>query len=77
MELNTIRNTAARARAEGLPLVTETALRGWIKAGLLPVIPVGNRQLICWEALLEFLRAGVISPGGGLPRPIRNGRRSR
>ncbi len=53
-EVNTIRQTVRRAKAEGLG-VSETALRRWCKTGELPFIAVGNRQYISWSVLLKFL----------------------
>lgn len=43
-----------RARAEGLP-VSLHALRGWIKAGRLPVRYVGRKALLYWPNLRDFL----------------------
>ena len=73
-ELLTIRQTAAKAKREGMYNITETGLRRWIAEGMLRVVPVGNRKLICWDTLMEFLRAGVESPEIGLPRQVRNRR---
>lgn len=59
-EVATIRNTARRAKAEGLG-VTETALRRWCKTGQLQHTTAGNRTYISWTVLLRFLgvSAGV------------------
>lgn len=66
-ELATINQTAARAQSEGLG-VTETALRSWLAAGVLPFVPVGNRRLIYWPTLLTFLAKGVTADN--TPRPM-------
>lgn len=57
-EVNTIRETAQRAKEEGLG-VKECQLRRWVKLGQLPSIPVGNRRYITWSALLAFLEGGA------------------
>lgn len=56
-ELATIRETTKRCKDENLG-VSETALRRWVAEGRLPVIQVGNRRLIFYPALLEFLAHG-------------------
>ena len=45
-----------------------------IADGMLRVVPVGNRNLICWDTLMEFLRTGVESSQIGLPRQVRTRR---
>ena len=57
MQLATIRDTAARAKAEGLG-VSEKALRAWIAEGKLAFVPSGNRRLIFWPTLMAFLTQG-------------------
>ena len=51
----TIREAAARARAEGLP-VSEYTLRGWIKTGVVPVRHAGCKQLVYYPNLERYLR---------------------
>jgi len=53
-EMATIRQTARRAKAEGLG-VSETALRRWTKSGELPSSKVGNRHYVSWAALKRYL----------------------
>ena len=65
-ELCTIRDTAARAKAEGLG-VSENALREWVASGALAFVPVGNRRLIFWPTLLAFLAEG--EKVDAMPRP--------
>ena len=48
------RATVARAKAEGLP-VSETAVRRWLKTGELRAVRSGNRALIYWPSLVEFI----------------------
>lgn len=66
-ELCTVRQTAERAKTEGLG-VTETALRSWIASGALAFVPVGNRRLIYWPTLLDFLAHGETVDNA--PRPM-------
>lgn len=73
MQLATIRDTAARAKAEGLG-VSEGALRAWIAEGKLAYIPSGNRRMIYWPTLMAFLATG--QKVDNTPRP-RYGRGSR
>ena len=51
----TIRETVARAKAEGLP-ITETTLRGWVKSGAIPVRRAGNKQLVYFPNLVKYLQ---------------------
>lgn len=53
-DVMTIRDTAARAKAEGLP-ISENALRVWIKQGKVPVVHAGNKQLVYYPNLVAFL----------------------
>lgn len=57
----TIRDTAARAKAEGLP-ISENALRVWIKQGLIPVVRAGNKQLVYYPNLVNFLTCAAGGP---------------
>ena len=51
----TIRGAVARAKEDGLP-VSEYTLRGWIKAGLIPVRFAGNKALIFYPNLVRYLQ---------------------
>lgn len=53
----TIRNAVLRARAENYD-ISEYAVRRWIAEGRLLVCRSGNRALIYYPSLLEFLRNG-------------------
>ena len=67
MQLATIRDTAARAKVEGLG-ISEKALREWVAAGKLAFVASGNRRLIFWPTLMEFLSKGqTVSTA---PRPM-------
>lgn len=60
----TIRDAAARAKEEGLP-VSEYTLRGWVKAGVIPIRRAGSKQLIYYPNLERYLRCedgGDIAP---------------
>lgn len=54
-DVMTIREAAARAKAEGLP-VSECALRRWIKSGAIPVRNAGNKKLLFYPNLVRYLR---------------------
>lgn len=60
----TIRGAVARAKADGLS-VSEYTLRGWIKAGLIPVRHAGSKQLLYYPNLVRYLRC----EDGGDPTP--------
>lgn len=53
----TIRNAVLRARSENFE-ISEHAVRRWIAEGSLPVRRSGNRALIYYPALLDYLRSG-------------------
>ena len=54
----TIRETAARAKAEGLG-VSEYTLRRWVKTGQLPSRSTGNKALIYFPNLVEYLQGAA------------------
>ena len=56
MESNLLspRGIVARAKAEGVP-VTETAVRRWLKTGQLHAVHSGNRALIFWPTVYEYI----------------------
>lgn len=54
----TVREAVQRCDADGLQ-VSESALRRWIKTGKLPVRKVGNKSLIFYPALCDFLRCST------------------
>ena len=60
----TIRAAVTRAKDEGLP-VSEYTLRGWIKAGLIPIRHAGSKQLLYYPNLVRYLRC----EDGGDPTP--------
>lgn len=53
----TIRNAVLRARSENFD-ISEYAVRRWVAEGRLPVLHSGNRALIYYPSLLDFLRNG-------------------
>lgn len=73
-ELGTIKQTAERAASEDLG-VTETALRSWIAEGRLPVVAVGNRKMVYWPTLMQFLEQGQTVDNSPLPYRKRGYRR--
>lgn len=50
----TIKETVARAKAEGLP-VSEYSLRKWVASGAIPARYAGNKALVDWDNLIRFL----------------------
>ena len=58
--LCTIRETAKRLKGDGLP-VAEYALRQWVKTGLVPSVPCGQKKLLFYPAVKSFICGG----GGG------------
>ena len=71
----TIREAAARAKAEGLP-VSEYTLRRWIKAGAIPARSAGRKVLLFYPNLVTYLQCTAggdtepagITPAGGIRR---------
>ena len=53
----TIRNAVLRARSENFD-ISEYAVRRWVAEGRLLVCRSGNRALIYYPSLLDFLRNG-------------------
>ena len=51
----TIRGAVARAKAEGLP-VSEYTLRGWIRAGVIPIRHAGSKMLLYYPNLVRYLQ---------------------
>ena len=60
-----IREAVQRARSEGMP-VSEFSLRRWIKTGAVPVRKAGNKMLLYYPRLVEFLTCA----DGGDIRPL-------
>lgn len=58
MKIATIRDTVSRCQREGIG-VTEYGLRRWIKEGRLKVLWSGNRALVNWDNLMEFVSGGI------------------
>lgn len=54
-DVMTIREAAARAKAEGLP-VSEYTLRRWIKTGAVPVRNAGTKVLLFYPNLARYLQ---------------------
>lgn len=72
-ELNSIRETCARLRAEGMP-VPESALRRWVKEGLIPAMSSGRRIFLYYPNVVEVLQKGMVQrqePEAAVMRGIR------
>ena len=61
-DLCTIRDAAKRLKSDGLP-VAEYALRQWVKTGLVRSIPCGQKRLIFYPAVKEFICNGGVGKG--------------
>lgn len=61
----TVKEAVQRARSEGMP-VSEFSLRRWIKTGAVPVRKAGNKMLLYYPRLVEFLTCA----DGGDIRPL-------
>ena len=55
-DLATIRATATRLKAEGMP-VAEYALRQWVKTGAIPSVQCGQKALLFYPNVLAYLRS--------------------
>lgn len=61
-EMNTILETVKRAKSEGL-CISDYALRNWVKTGVIPSVPVGDKKrLIYFPNLVRFLTSGSGDP---------------
>lgn len=60
-DLLSIRETAARCKAERVPLA-ESALRRLVATGELPALRSGTKHLIYYPNLIELLRGGSSKP---------------
>lgn len=60
-DMLTISGTVVRAREEGLP-ISEHALRNWIRLGKIPAVRAGNKQLVYYPNLINFLTCAAGGP---------------
>lgn len=54
-QVNTIPAELRRCREEGYH-ISEQALRGWIRQGLIPCVKIGTRSLVLHDNVIAFLR---------------------
>ena len=59
----TVREAVHRAKADGLP-IAECCLRRWIKTGEIPARKAGNKVLIYYPLLMEYLQCGASEERG-------------
>lgn len=59
MQVLTIREAVARAASEGIQ-ISEYALRRWIKSGEVPARQAGNKTLVYYPILLDYLTFGAL-----------------
>lgn len=60
-DMNTIRATARRLKTDGIN-ISESALRRWVKQGILPAVYSGRRAYIRYAKVLELLNTGTTPP---------------
>ena len=53
--VNTIPQELRRCREEGYN-ISEQALRGWLRQGMIPCVKIGNRSLVLHDNVVAFLR---------------------
>ena len=58
-KLDTIANTHRRLRENGY-MVSECAVRSWVKRGLLPSVKCGRKNLIFYTAVVQMLESGIL-----------------
>ena len=58
-ELSGIKETCQRLKADGMP-VPESALRRWVKEGLIPAMMSGKRIFLFYPNVVQALQAGVV-----------------
>lgn len=61
VDLASIHATAARCKAEGIPL-SETAIRRFVKCGQLPAVRIGAKALLYWPNVTRFVQEGNTTP---------------
>ncbi len=57
--MRTIPQAAVQLKADDI-CVSAYTIRRWVKAGLVPVVHSGNKALINYDKLLEFLTNGEV-----------------
>lgn len=67
MDVLTIREAVARAKADGLP-VSEYTLRRWIKEKAIPARQAGNKTLLFYPNLVRYLTCQDGGPVAGNER---------
>lgn len=55
MDVLTVREAVTRAKADGLP-ISEYTLRSWIRSGAFPVRKIGQKALVYYPSLVEFVQ---------------------
>ena len=72
-DLGGIRDTCKRLKEEGMP-VPESALRRWVKEGLIPAMSSGRRIFLYYPNVVEVLQKGMVQrqkPEAAVMRGIR------
>lgn len=57
IDLASIHKTALRCKQEGVGL-SECAIRGLVKSGDIPSVVIGNKSLVYWPNLIQFVAQG-------------------
>ena len=66
-QVGTIRQIHQRLHDEGF-LISEYALRQWVKTGRLSAVFVGSKALISFDKVLEILNNGLAPAPAGTPQ---------
>lgn len=64
----TIREAVQRAKADGLP-ISEYTLRQWVRIGAVPVRRIGQKALLFYPNLINYLQCGNESDCAQSPLP--------
>ncbi len=60
---NSIRQTVAALREEGI-VISENALRVWVKKGDIPAVYSGTKAYLWYPNVIEFLKRGSAAQAG-------------
>lgn len=60
---NSIRQTMAALREDGI-IVSENALRTWVKSGEIPAVYSGAKAYLWYPNVIEFLKRGSVVQAG-------------
>lgn len=58
--MRTIPQADKQLKDDGIDNISAYTIRRWVKAGLIPVVHCGNKALINYDRLIEFLSCGEV-----------------